>query len=88
MKRTRVRYRKAYGGTFELEHGPAQRPPRCPQSPEAGEDLARICFWRAEKGGSVALSRGPGLVHKDAEGSSGMLLLLLVPALVSSSART
>lgn len=51
-------------------------------------NLARIPFWRAGERGSVALSWGPGLVHKAAEGSSGMLFPLLVPALVSLPGRT
>lgn len=40
------------------------------------------------KEGSAVFSWGPGPVHKAAEGSSGMLSLLLVPALVSLPART
>ena len=33
-------------------------PQRCPQSPEAGKDLARISFWGAGKGGAQLPSAG------------------------------
>ena len=64
---------------------PTAAPQRCPQSPEAGKDLARISFWRAGKGGLSCPQLGsrPG-----PEGSSGMFFPFLVPALVPLPART
>lgn len=63
---------------------------RAPQGALRAQRQAKnwLGFLSGGQGNFVALSWGPGLVHKAAEGSSGMLFPLLVPALVSLPSRT